>query len=709
MKKWSTFICLFCAMNVFAQTITTEQASRVCERFIAENYPNASEKMPQLSFEKAYFDGTNPFLYRFSIENKGFVLVSNSQKVMPILAYSFDDNFEMIPPVESIFEHYKQVIQRTEKGDAPVDVRSVNDWKRYLSEDFIPNGIKQASRAPLLTTRWNQNMFYNTYCPWDAAAGSYYDYRVPTGCVATAFTQIMNYHRFPERGQGATTYIPPGYPRQTVYFNQHSYNWDAMCNDPLSYANEIAKISHHFGVAIQMGYTADGSGAGTQEASHEMSQKFKYDLSISNYNRALYQTPEEVRQYLDLLEGEIDAHRPIYHAGCNQQMNSCHAYVLDDYDDLDRFHINYGWGGASNGYYALDNFVSGSTHWDYGSDAVVNIFPSGAIQSTYCQGHQRNTASFGYVADGSPTAKPYQSNPDCSWMVAVPEATSYTFSFDRLDLNPDVDFVTIYNGPTVESGVKATFTGTTLPTGTYTVTADSVLITFTSTGALSENNNYYGFLMSYKSEIPTGYCHGTTVLTDWTNYIGDESSDNVNYRPQTNCTWNINHNYISGYAFTFTKFDLGYGDFVDVYNNSTNPPTLYKRFDIYNLPESEIFNVNFKKMKVNFVSDNWDQADGFVMGYYAIASIEDHSGLTDITIYPNPATSNLFVNFYNETSAAVTCTLFDATGKSVLRSSVEAQQGENKISLDVSALCSGFYMMEIATPTGKNIQKVMVR
>ncbi len=665
--------------------------------------------MPAVVLEKSYESDDGVYVYRFSIENRGFVLVSGSQRVMPILAYSFDEDFALIEPVEEILQHYKQVVERTETGEAPTSAQSVDTWKRYLAEEFTPNGIKNSARSPLLSSRWNQNKYYNTYCPWDADAGSYYDYRVPVGCVATAYTQIMNYHQYPEHGSGGTTYIPTGYPRQTVYFSNQTYHWDAMCNEPQSYANEVAKIGWHFGVAIQMAYNVDGSGAASQEATNEIYQKFLYDQSITTYNRDLYQDSAEVRTYLNVLEGELDAHRPIYHSGCNQQMNSCHAYVLDDYDEDDRFHINYGWGGASNGYYALDNFVSGSTHWDYGSSAVINIFPSGAYADTYCQGHQRKTASFGYVADGSPTAKPYSINPDCSWMVAVPEATSYTFSFDRLDLNPDIDFVTIYNGPTEESGIAATLTGTTPPTGSYTVNADSVLITFTSTGTATSNTDYYGFLISYSSTVPTGYCSGTTTVTDWTTLISDESGDDTPYRPQTNCTWNVTLNFISGYAFNFPKFDLGSGDFVDIYNYGTTPPTLYKRFDVDNPPGDDIFNVTFSRMRINFVADNWDQANGFEMRYYAIAGIDDHSGLEDVSVYPNPATSTLYVDYNMDESRTVTFRLLDAAGKLLQTEVVESHVGDNRHTLNVSALSSGFYMLEMATQSGKTIRKVMVR
>lgn len=699
-----------CTLSVFAQKASPEQAEVVCKNFILENYPGAVDKMPEFVLQETISENGMDCLYRFSVSPVGFVIVSASQSVMPVMAYSFDNEFEMIPPVRDLFHLYSQVVEFTEKGDAPVSQKSVADWKRYLADDFTPKADKSTGKGPLLTTQWNQSKYYNTYCPWDVQAGSYYDYRVPNGCVALASSQIMNYHRYPEHGVGGSTYVPQGYPRQTVNFTQHKYHWDAMCNVPHSYACEIAKLAYHFGVAIQMNYNYDGSGAQTAEARDQLANRFQYDQSIASYYRGFYVDSADLITYINILKGEIDARRPVYYSGCNQQMNSCHAYVLDGYDSDDKFSLNYGWGGASNGWYAIDQFVAGSSHFDFNSEAIVHIFPSGAYPDTYCQGHQRNTASFGYVADGSPTAKPYQANPDCSWMIAVPEATSYSFSFDRLDLNPDVDFVTIYNGPTVESGVKATLTGTTVPTQVYTVTADSVLITFTSNGSVETNTDYYGFLISYSSTVPAQQCPvAPQVVTDWTSILSDGSDDGVNYRPQSNCTWNVSLNYISGYSIAFPKFDLGYGDFVDVYNNTTTPPTLYKRFDIYEPPTGEVYNVNFKKMKVNFVSDNWDQKDGFRLEYFALASIDDHSGLEDLTVYPNPANDNIFVEFSLQDAAKVTCRLLDAAGKLVQTESVEAYMGQNKHAMNVSSLSNGFYMLEISTPTGKAIRKVMVQ
>lgn len=706
MKKLSVIgllIMLFVS-QLSAQRVSESQAAKACQRFLLDR--NHSVALEDLKLAEVYnHESGETALYRYQLPDLGFVVVSASTTTPPVLAYSFDHDFEMIPPVHSLFELYKAEIATAEKENWDAKPKAAADWNRYLADTYVPKTTRGASGGPLLTTEWNQNMFYNTYCPWDVNSGAYYDYRVPNGCVACASAQIMNYHRYPKSGVGRVMYIPAGYPRQEINFPDHVYHYDAMCNEPTSYANEVAKLAYHFGIAIRMNYTPDGSGAYTPVAKDKFVSVFLYDPNITSYQRNNY-PDSSVTEYLNVLKNEINHRRPVYYSGHPQNSGSGHAYVLDGYDEDDLMHLNYGWGGSSNGYYAIDNFVAGPIHYDYGSEAIVHIYPNAALPADYCQGHQRNTASFGYVADGSPTTKPYQSNPDCSWMVAVPSASAYSFKFDRLDLN-EGDYVTIYNGPSETSEVLVSLTGSEVPEQTYNVTADSVLITFVGN---TNNTDHYGFLISYSSTLPsTRSCDAVTNLVGvWNDVLSDGTGEGENYLPETNCTWNIRHTFISGYAFTFPKFNLGYGDFVDVYDASTNTPILYKRFDIYNQPDG-VYNVDFMRMKVHFVSDNWDQDEGFRMEYYALAAVEDYNGLEDLKVYPNPATDYINVEFSLAQSETITMQLMDLTGKVLKQNTVEGLDGVNQHTLDIQGVAQGMYLLEISTPSGKSVRKITVK
>ncbi|MBO4381941.1 MAG: T9SS type A sorting domain-containing protein, partial [Bacteroidales bacterium] len=134
---------------------------------------------------------------------------------------------------------------------------------------------------------------------------------------------------------------------------------------------------------------------------------------------------------------------------------------------------------------------------------------------------------------------------------------------------------------------------------------------------------------------------------------------------------------------------------------------LYQRFDIYNMPQG-IYNVDFRKMKINFVSDNYDQRDGFELSYYAIDAVDDHNGLDDISVYPNPAANDLHVSFSLAEPSSVRFHLTDLAGKTVGMESFAADAGTNTHTLNVSSLAPGFYILEMSTPMGKSIRKVMV-
>lgn len=696
-------IILLAAAQVFAQRVSESQATQACQRFLVEKNQLAAAESFRLA-EVYTQDNGDVALYRFQLPEVGFVVVSASLTTPPVLAYGFEHDFEMIPPVRDLFHLYKGEIAYAEKMGWDAKPKAAADWQRYLADEFTPKTAKGATGGPLLTTTWDQSKYYNTYCPWDVNAGSYYDYRVPNGCVALACSQILNYHRYPDRGTGSVSYIPQGYPRQTVKYYEHTYHYDAMTNHPTSYANEIAKLAYHYGVAIQMNYNYDGSGSNTTAAKEKLYQIFKYDPSVTTYYRGNY-LDTMVTEFYAVLRGEIDSKRPVYYSGCTETFSSCHAYVLDGYDDNDRFSLNYGWGGSSNGFYAIDNFVAGAMHFDYGSETLVKIRPSLAVEPSHCQGHQRNTASFGYVADGSQTVRPYTANPDCSWMVAAQGATAYDFSFDRLDLN-EGDYVTIYNGPTEESGVKVSLTGSEKPTQHYIVNADSVLIKFVGN---SNNTEHYGFLISYSSTLPPRTCDEVNTLPNvWSGTLTDGSQDGDKYLPQTTCTWNITHNYIAGYAFAFPKFNLGLGDFVDVYNSSNNPPTLYQRFDSYNMP-SGVYTVNFKRMRVHFVSDNYEQGEGFAMDFYALTAVEDYNGLEDLTVYPNPATDQVTIDFSLTESANVNVRLMDMTGKTLRQGLFGGEQGANRIQFGLHDVARGMYLLEISNAEGKSVRKITVQ
>ncbi|MDR2970468.1 MAG: C10 family peptidase [Bacteroidales bacterium] len=690
MKKIFTLILCFISLHLFA--INVEQALLVTQNFLKEKKINENSVFAKINVQEVVQkDGLNLYYIMNLGDNDGFVIVSASQSIPPIIGYSFDSEFQWHSSIQYYLDTFSDYIINEEKSNNSSDFNIKRQWDYFLQEDFISKTVQSNESPPLITSRWNQNKFYNTYCPWDRRVGASFDYRVPNGCVALAAAQLMNYYRHPEKGKGNLSYIPYPYPQQSVYLSQHEYHWDAMCDRPTNYTNEIAKLAYHVGVMIKMGYAPGGSGANIYDLANSLENNFFY----SYFPWGGYDTVT--------LKREIDSLRPFIMSGSNGKDG--HAFLLDGYTEVPSimFHFNWGWGGSSDGYFLLtEHFFSD------GAITLINIQPV-VNYPVQCQQYKRQTASQGYVTNGS-TNKPYNKGPDCSWMLAAPKASRYTFSISRLDTRENIDVVSIYNGSSTSSGVAATFSGTTRPTQNTVVNADSVLITFTSSDPYSENNTHRGFLISYTTDKPKQDCDFLTNLTASSGYISDGSSPYDNYPSWTSCTWNINPNYSTGFYGLFHEFDLKLGDFIDIYNAITNPPTFLLRYDRYYPPTiGEVFSIPYSKVQIKFNTDNFDDGNGFKLQYFTILGVNENSLLENLSIYPNPASDFVNISFSSEcVDQSINCRLLDVAGKEVYSTCIEYDGKNYYTQVPVSQLSKGFYLLQLTTSTGKVTSKIIV-
>jgi len=147
-----------------------------------------------------------------------------------------------------------------------------------LNENFGSIKISTNSKGvePLLTTKWDQDFSYNYYCPDDPAGPGGHAY---AGCVATAMAQIGYYWRWPDHGQGYTSYIPASHPEygiQYADFENTWYRYDEMCDGPQTVNLAIAEYIYHIAVGVHMDFGPGGSaGSPTDSAGYF----FKYFTS----------------------------------------------------------------------------------------------------------------------------------------------------------------------------------------------------------------------------------------------------------------------------------------------------------------------------------------------------------------------------------------------------------------------------------------------
>lgn len=215
----------------------------------------------------------------------------------------------------------------------------------FLFIFFATNDSLVAQVAPFLTTTWNQTCFYNDSCPTVSSGGSCG--KAYTGCNATALGQICKYYAYPTTG--LSNHCNANLPTQCVDFSTQTYNYTAMPNNVTSTNVEVAKLLGNLGAACDMQYS--GTSSNSYFDANVLKRYYAYSPRLYSSATFLFNTTQEL---IDAIKLELDAGRPVFAKGGN------HFYLIDGYDASDNFHMNFGWSGTYNGYYAINNVVNGA-------------------------------------------------------------------------------------------------------------------------------------------------------------------------------------------------------------------------------------------------------------------------------------------------------------------------------------------------------------
>lgn len=238
---------------------------------------------------------------------------------------------------------------------------------------IAPNPSKYPTQVgPLVTTKWDQEGPYNNLLPGNGSR------RVLTGCVATALAQVLNYFKVPEHGTGQRTIYFNSTP-VTANFEQNYYDWDNM-RDTYNYgqysndeANAVAVLMRDCGVASNMDYGYDGSGAYSTDAAAGMRKYFGFTEAVcyerDNYYGYKYYSDEE---WMDMVFKALSEDGPIYYGGADSY-NGGHAFVLHGYNAQGKVYVNWGWSGSDDGYYDISLLNPGYYKFSIGQDMIIGI------------------------------------------------------------------------------------------------------------------------------------------------------------------------------------------------------------------------------------------------------------------------------------------------------------------------------------------------
>lgn len=687
----------------FGNPIDKKQAERVAKNF----YYERANQSGGLAYDDISITGTftreeagQVVYYIFNINNSGFVIVSGDDLIIPVIGYSvegiYNSDNEPVQFTDWMNNAKEQVVYHRNRQTAKTE-KIISEWERLNVSQ--PDGLLQLkgtkSVEPLLVSTWDQGGFYNDLCPEDAAGPGGH---VWAGCVATAMAQVMFYYRFPETGVGSHGYTSD-YGYLSANFGATTYKWDEMLTSVHSYNLAVATLLYHCGVAVNMGYSPSGSGAYSGTAASALVNYFRYSPNTHMEDKDNYTDAD----WADLLRNQLDAKRPMYYHGFG---SGGHAFNVDGYQEGDYFHFNWGWSGSYNGYFYLDNLNPGGSDFTQGQGAMVNIYPTGNYPS-FCTGSKTYTGQAGTIDDGSAPSL-YQADADCYFLInpqASPDdsISKIKMQFNRFDTESDHDFLTIYDGPTSNSPVIGTFSGSNLP-GTFYSSGNQVLLHFTSDGS----NHHDGFLMTYESVFPD-YCDGIVAYRGQSGVIED-GSGSKHYNNKCVCQYLIQPSVAGKVTLIFNQFQTEpTNDFLEVYAYDTviQNGTLLGHFSGNSLPPTLISNTG--AMFLIFYTNPSVNGDGW-QGTYTVTpvGISENDSKETISIYPNPAHQSFNLVIQREKAASIMMEIIDITGRTVIKQDLGLISGSVTKTIDTSDFSTGSYFVRLISPTGVNVSKLMV-
>ena len=361
------------AGQMFAAPVDVNTAKELGTKFLKNNVLSAKDITDVEHVYTFSNDEGVAYLYVFNYDN-GFVVMAADDRAYPVLGHGDEGAFDVnnIPDgMLYFFGHYGRQIQYAIDNELVVEADVAEQWDLLRKEGVTMKTRGEKAVQPLLTTTWNQDWPYNYYAP---ACQSYWtNNHCYAGCVATAMSQVMKYWNWPETGVGEHSYSSSSYGGTlSANFGNTTYEWSIMPNSVTS-ANAggmaVALLMYHCGIAVDMDYAPDGSGAHTEDVAPALRDYFRYGEcgyldSRDSYTRTAWE---------DKLIAQLDRGIPFVYAGSDS--NGGHAFNCDGYNDQRRFHFNWGWSGSGNNYFQIDALNSGNGNFNTYQRAVFEIIP----------------------------------------------------------------------------------------------------------------------------------------------------------------------------------------------------------------------------------------------------------------------------------------------------------------------------------------------
>lgn len=308
-----------------------------------------------------------PTLYVFNCpDNGGYRILSADDIAYAVLGYSETGSFDPGNMPSQLAWWLKQ-----NSDMIAFYAGSTNDGQ------IAPAADDKQRIEPLCKSKWDQGKPYYNDCPKSGNRSTY------TGCVATSMAQVMYYHKYPEVGEGSHSYSWKG-KTLSMDFSETPFDWDNMLDVyqtgkyTTTQSAAVAHLMKSCGYSMDMNYGTESSGTQGVLIANALKTYFKYDGNCNVKWRMAY----SAAQWADIVYDNLMNVGPVIFNG-HEYESSGHSFVCDGYDGRGYYHINWGWGGLSDGWFSLEalNPSAQSTGggvgsgFNYGLNGIFGIQP----------------------------------------------------------------------------------------------------------------------------------------------------------------------------------------------------------------------------------------------------------------------------------------------------------------------------------------------
>jgi len=320
---------------------------------------------PTFVDEGALAAGDTVLAWVFRVAPRGYVVVSGRRELSPVAATSESTHLPSREPggfFDMLAGALALRVRAVDAADAAGHPRPPHPaWERYgLNEAaFLARQLADPDEltgaGPMLETAWHQGWPYNALCPQGDGARTF------VGCTPLAAAQLLAFHHWPLRGVGRTAYwwagddgcggTTPGDTLRAEFCDP--YDWTLMPHvvDAESSEDEraaTAELCYEMALACRTDFGVCGSSASLGMARAALVNNYRFLATSREVIRFRYTEAA----WFAMIQTEIGAGRPLLYSSI------IHTMVCDGWRELGgvrQVHINYGWAGDSDNWYALDD------------------------------------------------------------------------------------------------------------------------------------------------------------------------------------------------------------------------------------------------------------------------------------------------------------------------------------------------------------------